>query len=339
MTDLLEILSHIDPARCTYEEWTEVGMALKEEGYSSGDWEEWSSRDAARYHPGECARKWYSFNGNAAPVTGGTIYQMAIDQGWKPDEGRELDWNDEIGDGVVIDRNWIEDKEIHEPEKWDPARELTTYLETLFEPGENVGYVMQSYQNEKGKYVPQNKGNFDRTAGQLIEALSKCKGDIGSVFGDYDRNGGAWIRFNPLDGNGVRNENVSDFRYALVESDDMELEKQHAVLTALELPIAVLMYSGGKSLHAIVRIEAENYSEYRKRVDYLYDICKKNGIKLAILTVPASAAQEICDMIVKAGIKGILNFAPCKLKVPEGVTVRQENLALSLAHLNILTGD
>jgi redox-sensing transcriptional repressor len=67
--------------------------------------------------------------------------------------------------------------------------------------------------------------------------------------------------------------------------------------------------------------------------------CKKNGIKLAILTVPASAAQEICDMIVKAGIKGILNFAPCKLKVPEGVTVRQENLALSLAHLNIITGE
>ena len=67
--------------------------------------------------------------------------------------------------------------------------------------------------------------------------------------------------------------------------------------------------------------------------------CKKNGIKLAILTVPAYAAQEICDMIVKAGIKGILNFAPCKLKVPEGVTVRQENLALSLAHLNIITGE
>ena len=65
--------------------------------------------------------------------------------------------------------------------------------------------------------------------------------------------------------------------------------------------------------------------------------CRKNGIKLAILTVPAAAAQEICDMIVNAGIKGILNFAPCKLRVPDGVTVRQENLALSLAHLNILT--
>ena len=67
--------------------------------------------------------------------------------------------------------------------------------------------------------------------------------------------------------------------------------------------------------------------------------CRENGIKLAILTVPASAAQEICDMLVAAGIRGILNFAPCKLKVREGVTVRQENLALSLAHLSISTDE
>ncbi|MBQ3912090.1 MAG: redox-sensing transcriptional repressor Rex [Lachnospiraceae bacterium] len=74
-------------------------------------------------------------------------------------------------------------------------------------------------------------------------------------------------------------------------------------------------------------------------LDKCESFCRENGIKLAILTVPAAAAQEICDLIVGAGIKGILNFAPCKLKVPEDVTVRQENLALSLAHLNVVTGD
>ncbi len=45
---------------------------------------------------------------------------------------------------------------------------------------------------------------WDRTAGQLIEALTHCGGDIGAVVGDYDPEAGAWIRFNPLDGQGCK---------------------------------------------------------------------------------------------------------------------------------------
>ena len=282
-TDLLEILNYIDPAGLEYQEWVNVGMALKQEGYTAADWDAWSQRDPHRYHKGECERKWNTFRGNASPVTGGTLVQMAMDAGWVPERGHELDWNDTIqtdSDRVVVDKNWIEGQEVQEPRHWDPAGQLIQYLETLFEPGENVGYVVKSWENEKGKYVPQDRGNWDRTAGQLIEALSKCGGDIGSVIGDYDPEGGAWIRFNPLDGKGVRNENVSDFRYALVESDGMEIEKQNAILRELELPIAALVHSGRKSLHAIVRIDAADYAEYRKRVDYLYDVCQKNGIKV-----------------------------------------------------------
>lgn len=71
---------------------------------------------------------------------------------------------------------------------------------------------------------------------------------------------------------------MTEYRYALVESDTIEIEKQNALLRELELPIAVLVHSGGKSLHAIVRIDAPDYTEYRKRVDFLYSICKKNGL-------------------------------------------------------------
>lgn len=282
-TDLLEILNYIDPAGLDYQDWVNVGMALKQEGYSAADWDAWSQRDSGRYHHGECERKWNTFRGSASPITGGTLVQMAMEAGWAPEYGHELEWDDTIqtdSDRVVIDKNWIEDREVQEPRHWDPASQLIRYLETLFESGENVGYVVKSWKNEKEKYVPQDRGNWDRTAGQLIEALSKCNGDIGSVIGDYDLEGGAWIRFNPLDGKGVRNENVSDFRYALVESDDMEIEKQNAILRELELPIACLVHSGGKSLHAIVHIDAADYTEYRKRVDYLYDVCQKNGIKV-----------------------------------------------------------
>lgn len=73
---------------------------------------------------------------------------------------------------------------------------------------------------------------------------------------------------------------MTDYRYVLVESDTMSLDKQNAILRELELPIAALVNSGGKSLHAIVRIEARNLDEYRKRVDYLYQICRKNGFEV-----------------------------------------------------------
>ena len=51
--------------------------------------------------------------------------------------------------------------------------------------------------------------------------------------GDYNTDAGAWIRFNPLDGEGVRDTNVADYRY-FVESDGMDLEKQHAIIRELE---------------------------------------------------------------------------------------------------------
>ena len=56
------------------------------------------------------------------------------------------------------------------------------------------------------------------------------------MLGDYKEEAGAWIRFNPLDGNGVKNENVTDYRYALIESDDMPIEDQNAIVRELELP-------------------------------------------------------------------------------------------------------
>lgn len=62
--------------------------------------------------------------------------------------------------------------------------------------------------------------------------------------------------------------------------------------------------------------------------------CKTKNIKLGIITVGEGSAQEVCDIMVKNGITAIWNFAPCKLNVPKGVLLQNENLALSLAHLN-----
>ena len=283
--NLIELLNYIDPALLDYQEWVNVGMALKHEGYSCRVWDDWSRRDSKRYHNGECESKWNSFNGSACPVTGGTIYQMACDFGYKPSSGtvdEAMDWDDEINrdhDRLKVIEG-IEVQELKIPEEWRPKTQIIKYLETLFEADENVGYVTECWQNADGKYLPK-KGSYDRTAGQLIQELSQLKDDdIGAVFGDYNPEVGAWIRFNPLDGKGVKNDNVTDFRYALVESDSTDIETQNAIIRALELPVAALVYSGGKSVHAIVKVDAVNSKEYAERVQYLYNVCKKNGLAI-----------------------------------------------------------
>ncbi|MDR0948890.1 MAG: AAA family ATPase [Lachnospiraceae bacterium] len=277
--DLLKLLPYIPPGSLSYQEWLNVGMALKQEGFRPEDWDAWSRSDK-RYKPGECLRKWNGFNGAGTPVTGATITQLAKENGWNPKENaHELDWNDVIekDEHIIVDKNWIEEKEIQEPVNWDPKRELIRYIETLYDSTELVGYVTHSYEKD-GKYLP-DKGLFDRTAGQLIQLLVKSK-DICEVVGDYKKEAGAWIRFNPLDGKGVKNENVTEYKYALVESDELEIEKQNALVRELELPVACLVHSGGKSLHAVVRVDASDYQEYRQRVDYLYNVCSKNGLKV-----------------------------------------------------------
>ncbi len=64
------------------------------------------------------------------------------------------------------------------------------------------------------------------------------------------------------------------------------------------------------------------------------EVAKENDIELAIVTVPASAAQGIAEKVVAAGVKGILNFAPQRLELPHDVAVRQADLAAELQILS-----
>lgn len=67
----------------------------------------------------------------------------------------------------------------------------------------------------------------------------------------------------------------------------------------------------------------------------LEDFCKKNGVRIGIITVPAAKAQEVCDLLVFCGVDAIWNFAPTHLIVPENITIQNENLAASLATLRM----
>ena len=69
-------------------------------------------------------------------------------------------------------------------------------------------------------------------------------------------------------------------------------------------------------------------------ISTLSEYCIANNVKLGIITVGQGSAQQVCNMMEQSGIKAIWNFAPCNLEVSDGILVKNENLALSLAHLS-----
>lgn len=278
-------LQVLNPSSLDYEQWLHVGMALESVGASVLDWDQWSKADN-RYVSGDCEKKWKTFRGNGSGSIGiGTLCKIVLDQGLnlpfeaEQVEGRELSWDDSVAPQkhVILDSSWLSIKAIPKPSpNWNEKEEIITYLKTLFQPEEKVGYVTKPYFKEGVTRALPTRGHFDQSAEQLIGKLEKCN-EIQEVLGDYDFGVGAWVRFNPLDGKDTYDQNVTAHRYALVESDELSIEKQYAIIKELELPVAILVHSGGKSLHAIVKVEASDYDQYRKRVDYLYKVLNKNG--------------------------------------------------------------
>lgn len=273
---LMEVVYSLSPADLDYSEWIMVGMALKTEGYPLTVWDDWSRNDD-RYRSGDCEKHWESFNGTANPVRAGTIVQLAKSKGvYQPTgrlPGRVMGWDEPIltdGDEPIP------------PHKREPWEDLSLYLETLFESNEYVSFVVESYQDADGKWKPSSKGVYNRTAGDLIENLKHYHGDLGYTIGDWKKEAGAWIRFNPVDGSGVKNENITQFRFALVESDTLTVQEQLDLYRQLQLPIAALVSSAGKSVHAIVHIDAPDKAEYSRRVAFLYEYLNGHGVPIDV---------------------------------------------------------
>ncbi len=112
------------------------------------------------------------------------------------------------------------------------------------------------------------------------------------------------------------------------------------------LGLALLSYRGfeKEGFEIIAAFDAEPQRKRDKEIkqplfgmDKLAGFARMNGVKMAILTVPAAAAQEVANQLVNAGIGGILNFSPIVLSVPEEVMVNNVNLAIELENLSYFT--
>lgn len=150
------------------------------------------------------------------------------------------------------------------------------YLKALFHSDEKFSYCFRGIQREDGHYSPATRGSTE-SVGKAATELRKH--DIGYVLGDYDTDIGGWIRINPVKDDQGTDSSISAYRHALVESDNLPTEKQWALIQELRLPCAAVVSSGGKSIHAIVRVDAKDKAEYQSRVNDLLRICEKNGLK------------------------------------------------------------
>ena len=113
------------------------------------------------------------------------------------------------------------------------------------------------------------------------------------------------------------------------------------IVGAGSLGKALLNYSGFKAygLNVLAAFDlCEEPVEFQGKtifpIDQLESVCRRMNIHIGIITVPAASAQEICDSLVKSGVRAIWNFAPVHLVVPEGILVQNENMASSLALLS-----
>jgi redox-sensing transcriptional repressor len=69
-------------------------------------------------------------------------------------------------------------------------------------------------------------------------------------------------------------------------------------------------------------------------IDDLDRVVKEEQVAIGIIATPATAAQEVCDRLVAAGVTSILNFAPAHLQVPPGVSLRKVDLSTELQILS-----
>ncbi len=69
-------------------------------------------------------------------------------------------------------------------------------------------------------------------------------------------------------------------------------------------------------------------------LDELEPVCRREGIKIGVVTVPAGSAQDVANRLIAAGVTGLLNFAPTELKVPQHVFLRHERLTVGFMALS-----
>ncbi len=137
---------------------------------------------------------------------------------------------------------------------------------------------------------------------------------------------------------------VRDLKRHLRQILGLDRKLRVAIIGAGNLGLALADYPGfqqeGFEIAALFDVLSSKVGEQSRGGVPIHDIrdlkkiVKRDGISIAVLAVPASAASEVVDLVVGAGIKAVLNFSPGTLQVPVGVKLKSVDLTVSLESLS-----
>jgi len=142
-------------------------------------------------------------------------------------------------------------------------------LLNCFKDEDIICITNEAGQTEEGKWFPASKGMF-LTRQEWISKFFGPQSVGNQKFQNTEQ--GAWIRINPFtkdDFTGT-DSSVSCYRHVLVEFDKKTKDEQVAIFQQSNLPISLLVESGGKSVHAWVRVDAENKEQWEARRNEVY---------------------------------------------------------------------
>jgi RecA-family ATPase len=218
---------------------------------------------------------------------------------------------------LIITRPFKLSKDIREPL---PQVKMSTqdFLNLAFRPGEMICVNWHAIQNGN-KWIPASKGLFDDLEGWL------------SFFNQEEEKyhkQGIWFRINPVKDESGTDESVSSFRHLLVEFDSRPLEEQWAIYTESDLPITAVIYSGSRSMHALIRVDAKDAKEFKERQervygylqDYLDDSGNKNPSRYSRLPGVYRNGKEQKLIAVNIGAKSYQDWVD-GIDLPRAITV------------------
>lgn len=252
------------------------------------------AQSSAKYDAKEFAAKWKSFKDTYSGdlIGAGSIIKMAKDYGYKPigpqavafDIGSTIDLSGMSTADMDHSITVLPDSPLPPAEQ---EKQIMQFLD-LFGDNERVNIVVQASQ-KNGKWIPEGKGTT-RTAKEWKQSIhasfSAGKGPFSDFYGALDDNGhyqsynpeaGVWVRINPTDGHGVADSNITSFRHALIESDNLDKVRQLQLVKKIGA-VMLAVDSGRKSIHAVVNLNAYSLRDYRIKVQQLHDICAQMGL-------------------------------------------------------------
>ena len=198
-----------------------------------------------------------------------------------------------------------EDLPVPQMPKSVEAQPVEKFLAEAFELGESINICRSIKDGDRER--PDGSGETRKRE----EWLELYKGDglkewQGAAVGVY-------VSINPNNGKGRKKEHVTKWRHVLIEFDESTLDEQWKIIKKSGLPTTCIIKSGSRSLHAWVKIDADNEAEFTERVDFIFkhlehskvDSSTKDAGRLSRLPGAMRTATGLQQELVECGTPSI----------------------------------